>query len=89
MTVPYFPEYKSHRSISRTPTKVLAIALLFLLVRICSARETRHAAKWKTTALSVARGHHVYKSTWTPLLGQTLDVQAESGNRHDRYTVST
>ena len=24
------------------------------------------------------RGHHVYKTTWTPVIGQMLDVQAES-----------
>ena len=35
------------------------------------------------------RGHHVYKSAWTPVLGQVLDVQAESADGHDRYAVST
>ena len=28
-------------------------------------------------------GHHVYKSTWTPVIAQILDVQEESTNSHD------
>ena len=31
---------------------------------------------------SVIRGHHVYKSVWTPM------VAAEDDNEHDRYTIA-
>ena len=34
------------------------------------------------------QGHHVYKCVRTPVLGQVLDVQAESTDRRDRYAVS-
>ena len=38
--------------------------------------------------VSVVRGHHVYKSVWTPLLVEYLTVCPEPGNSHDKYTVS-
>ena len=34
------------------------------------------------------RGHHVYKSTWTPRLGETFQVRQDAGNSHDRRTVA-
>ena len=36
----------------------------------------------------VVRGHHVYKSIWTPVLGEELSVEPENGNEHDRYAMS-
>ena len=33
------------------------------------------------------RGHHIYKSTSTPLLGEVLECKIESGNLQDRYAV--
>jgi site-specific recombinase len=37
---------------------------------------------------SIVRGHHIYKTIWTPRLGETLTVQHEQDNDHDRYAVS-
>ena len=37
---------------------------------------------------SVVRGHHVYKSVRTPLLGERLSVRPKTGNNHDRYAIS-
>ena len=37
---------------------------------------------------SVVRGHHVYKSIWTPFLGEVLRVEIEEGNEEDRYVVA-
>ena len=34
------------------------------------------------------RGHHIYKSTSTPLLGEVLECKIESGNVQDRYAVA-
>ena len=34
------------------------------------------------------RGHHVYKNTSTPLLGEVLEYKIESGNLQDRYAVA-
>ena len=31
---------------------------------------------------SVIRGHHVYKTVWTPFIGQELSLKAEDGNAH-------
>ena len=35
---------------------------------------------------STVRGHHVYKVTWTPVVGQVLHVQS---NTYDRFAVAT
>ena len=40
------------------------------------------------TLESVIRGHHIYKSRWTPLLGETLNTSLELDNEHDKYAVS-
>ena len=37
----------------------------------------------------VIRGHHVYKSIWTPIVGQELDVRAEANNVRDSRAVAT
>ena len=36
---------------------------------------------------SVVRGHHIYKSIWTPALAEELLVEPENDNEHDIYTV--
>ena len=38
---------------------------------------------------SVVQGHHVYKSTWTPYLGEVLPAEVEEGNHEDQYNVVT
>ena len=35
----------------------------------------------------VVHGHHVYKATWTPTVGEILAVRQEPGNDHDRHAV--
>ena len=37
----------------------------------------------------VVRGHHVYKATWTPTVGEIsiLTVRQQPGNDHDRHAV--
>ena len=41
------------------------------------------------TLESAVRGHHVYKTTWSPAIGQMLQVGAEDSNAYDRYAVAT
>ena len=36
---------------------------------------------------SVVRGHHIYKSIWTPALAEELLVEPENDNEHDIYAV--
>ena len=38
---------------------------------------------------SAVRGHHVYKTTWSPAIGQVLQVGTEDSNAYDRYAVAT
>ena len=33
------------------------------------------------------RGHHVYKSVWTPV-GEELNLEHEESNEHDEYAVA-
>ena len=36
----------------------------------------------------VVRGHHVYKSVWTPVVGEDLPLQQEPGNGYDPFAVT-
>lgn len=37
---------------------------------------------------SIVRGHHVFKSIWTPHVGEVLPARVEEGNEEDRYAVA-
>ena len=37
---------------------------------------------------SCVRGHHVFKRTWTPSVGEELSCKRESGNNKDPYAVA-
>ena len=37
---------------------------------------------------SIIQGHHVYKTIWTPVLSETLEVGLENNNEHDNYAVA-
>lgn len=37
---------------------------------------------------SVIRGHYIYKSIWTPVVGETLEARIEENNIHDRFAIS-
>ena len=37
---------------------------------------------------SVVRGHHIYKSLWTPEVNEILLLWRETGNEHDEYAVA-
>ena len=36
---------------------------------------------------SVIRGHHIYKSVWSPRVGEIVSVDHEHRNTHDRHAV--
>ena len=37
---------------------------------------------------STIRGHHVYKSLWTPVIGEKLCIQIEEDSAFDDFTVA-
>ena len=37
---------------------------------------------------SVVRGHHIYKTVWTPVIGEELPVEREEDNQHDQHAVA-
>ena len=37
---------------------------------------------------SVIRGHHVYKTVWSPFIGEILHLQTDAGNVLDTHAVS-
>lgn len=46
------------------------------------------AAEFSFEFESVIRGHHVSKQQWTPVVGESLDVECEPSNPYDSYAVS-
>ena len=36
----------------------------------------------------VIRGHHIYKSIWTPVVGGILMLKTEDGNSYDAHAVA-
>ena len=37
---------------------------------------------------SVIRGHHVYKTVWSPFVGKILHLQTDARNVHDTHAVT-
>lgn len=37
---------------------------------------------------SSTRGHHIYKESWTPMIGEELQTVQERDNDHDPYAVA-
>ena len=37
---------------------------------------------------SVVRGHHIYKTVWTAMIDETLQVALEDTNEHDEYAIA-
>lgn len=42
----------------------------------------------ETELPSCIRRHHIYKSTWTPTIGEQLECKRECTNAYDRYAVA-
>ena len=40
------------------------------------------------TLESYIRGHHVYHTIWTPIVGEVLPTKRELTNDYDRYAVA-
>ena len=60
------------------------------------ARSSFHHLKWnfvfEVQFTSVIRGHHIYKSVWTPTLGEKLNCREDDRKepkQHDEYTIGT
>ena len=37
---------------------------------------------------SVVRGHHIYQTYWTPVVGEELTLETEDNNEPDEHTVA-
>ena len=37
---------------------------------------------------SVVRGHHIYKTYWTPVVGEELTLETKDDNEHDEHDVA-
>ena len=60
------------------------------------ARSIFHYMKWnfvfEVQFTSVIRGHHIYKSMWTPTLGEKLNCREDDrkeAKQHDEYPIGT
>ena len=55
----------------------------------CFAPPTNSIAMETRKIDSIVTGHHVYKTVWTPFIGEILGTEQEQAtNVHDRYAVS-
>ena len=52
------------------------------------AAPTSALSRSRVSFSSVIRGHHVYKTIWTPYLGEELVLATENGNLFDRHAVA-
>lgn len=52
------------------------------------AAPTSALSRSRVSFSSVIRGHHVYKTIWTPHLGEELVLATENGNLFDRHAVA-
>ena len=58
--------------------------LSLVMYRTCPYMKIEaHMASDKYEKASVVKGHHVYKSIWTPVIGQELQFKPEDDNEHD------
>ena len=37
---------------------------------------------------SVVRGHHICKTSWTPVIGEELPIEGEEDNQQDEHVVA-
>ena len=55
----------------------------------CLPYKMDSASGIETTSFATAiRGHHVYKTVWTPIIGETVMAMQEHGNRADHFAVA-
>ena len=60
------------------------------------ARSSFHYLRWnfvfEVQFTSVIRGHHIYKSVWTPTLGEKLNCREDDrkeAKKHEEYAIGT
>ena len=51
----------------------------------CQPADLHHRLQYGKA--SVVRGHHIYKSLWTPEVNEILLLRRETGNEQDEYAV--
>ena len=77
----------------KPPRKFYAIAMYTSKVHVY-IRTQLHGMSFQITMAtsfrieSTDRGHHVYKASWSPYIGEELPVQCEVNNIHDDFAVA-
>ena len=51
-------------------------------------KNARALLAWILSSSPVVRGHHIYKSVWTPVLGEELECRKETNNSSDPYAIA-
>ena len=69
-------------------SRVIVKCALFRKTTVKLCGSAMEAGDFSFTFESVIRGHHVYKSVWTPFIGETLSLTIEDGNAEDPYAVA-
>ena len=51
-------------------------------------RQQREDRQWNSYKnISVIRGHHIYKSVWTQIIGERSVLVPEDNNKHDKWQL--
>ena len=61
--------------------------VLFRISHVLAAMAERADFTFTFEYESMIRGHHIYKSIWTPIVGETLSLISGDTNEHDVYAV--
>ena len=59
-----------------------------MILRCAPFSAVLHGPMEEFTIDSVVRGHHVYKSIWTPRVGEVLPTEVEDDNDEDVYAIA-
>ena len=57
-------------------------------IKITMAASRRVAVRSVYEKESVVRGHHIYKASWAPSIGEESSVKREDDNLHDNHAVA-
>ena len=61
---------------------------LFPVMAVSEGKVSTTIARSIYKKVSMFRDHHIYKKSWTPVIGEVLSVEGEQDNQYDDYAVA-
>ena len=69
-------------------TFVIIGPALFPVMAVSQGKPSASSVSSMYKKESVVRGHHIYRKSWAPVIGEVLPVEREEDNQHDDYAVA-